>query len=83
GVYPPTLNSYPIGEAMNRNLTIKLGNCNHRQYIPRLLTMVATGAVDPAKIITQHETASSAVTAYKTFDRREAGWTKVVLNPAA
>ena len=31
GVYPPTLHSFPIGEAMNKNLTIKMGNCNHRR----------------------------------------------------
>jgi len=83
GVYPQTVNAYPIGAAMNRNLTIRLGNCNHRRYIPRLLEMVATGAVDPARVITQHEPVSAATDAYEAFDRREAGWTKVVLNPAA
>jgi threonine dehydrogenase-like Zn-dependent dehydrogenase len=83
GVYPQTVNAYPIGAAMNRNLTIRLGNCNHRRYIPRLLDLVATGAVDPARVITQHEPVSAATDAYEAFDRREAGWTKVVLDPAA
>lgn len=29
GVYPPQMESFPIGAAMNKNLTIKMGNCNH------------------------------------------------------
>ncbi|HVG63842.1 MAG TPA: zinc-dependent alcohol dehydrogenase, partial [Hyalangium sp.] len=37
GVYPQTARTFPIGEAMNKNLTLKMGNCNHRKYIPMLL----------------------------------------------
>ncbi len=37
GVYPPEHDSFPIGEAMQKNLTIKMGNCNHRRYIPELI----------------------------------------------
>jgi threonine dehydrogenase-like Zn-dependent dehydrogenase len=47
GVYPPPLTAFPIGRAFNRNLTIQAGNCNHRRYIPHLLSMVRSGAVDP------------------------------------
>ncbi|MDQ3457893.1 MAG: glutathione-dependent formaldehyde dehydrogenase [Deinococcota bacterium] len=39
GVYPPTMQNFPIGQAMNKNLTIKMGNCNHRKYIPMLLVV--------------------------------------------
>ncbi|MCK9876560.1 alcohol dehydrogenase catalytic domain-containing protein [Frankia sp. Ag45/Mut15] len=83
GLYPPTLNAYPIGVALNRNLTIKLGICDHRRYIPELLSKVMAGTVDPARVITQHQPVSSAIDAYQAFDRRETGWTKVVLDPAA
>ena len=34
GVYPPTDRVFPIGQAMNKNLTIKMGNCNHRRNPP-------------------------------------------------
>jgi threonine dehydrogenase-like Zn-dependent dehydrogenase len=47
GVYPPTVRSFPIGKAMNKNLTVHMGNCNHRQYIPLLIDMVRSGEVDP------------------------------------
>ena len=83
GVFPPDLTSFPLGMAMNRNLTVKMGNCNHRRYIPRLLDLVRTGAVDPSSLLTQVEELPSVLDAYATFDRRESGWTKVVLDPAA
>jgi threonine dehydrogenase-like Zn-dependent dehydrogenase len=83
GVYPPTFRTYPFGEAFNKNLTIKTGNCPHRRYIPELIRLVATGAVDPATVVTQREDLTSAVEAYRTFDRREEGWIKTVLRPGS
>ena len=83
GVYPPTLKSFPIGMAMNKNLTINMGNCNHRKYIPPLVDMVRDGTVDPAKILTQVEPIMSVIDAYKAFDTRQPGWVKVELVPGA
>ena len=65
---------------MNKNLTLKMGNCNHRRYVPRLLDLVAAGLMDPAAFITQEEKPTSAIEAYETFDRREEGWIKTVLD---
>lgn len=81
GVYPQTSRTFPIGEAMNKNLTLQMGNCNHRKYIPKLVDLVQTGQVDPTAIITQQAPLASAIDAYKAFDRREAGWVKVELRP--
>lgn len=83
GVYGETVNSFPIGAAMGKNLTIKMGNCNHRKYIPRLLELVRTGAVDPTEVLTQVEPISDVIQAYKHFDKRTPGWVKVMLEPAA
>ena len=83
GVYPPTQKSFPIGMAMNKNLTINMGNCNHRKYIPPLVDMVRDGTVDPAKILTQVEPMMSVLDAYKAFDRRQPGWVKVELVPGS
>jgi threonine dehydrogenase-like Zn-dependent dehydrogenase len=82
GVYPQTLSSYPIGVAMNKNLTLRMGNCNHRRYIPQLLDLVLTGVVDPTAFITQQEQPTAVIEAYQTFDRREEGWLKTVLQTA-
>lgn len=81
GVYPPTHQFFPIGMAMNKNLTINMGNCNHRKYIPTLVDMVRSGQVDPEKILTQVEPLTSVIDAYKAFDTRQPGWVKVELVP--
>ena len=83
GVYPPTDEFFPIGAAMNKNLTINMGNCNHRTYIPKLIAKVQSGAADPAVILSQTEPMSDAIEAYKQFDLRRPGWIKVELNPSA
>jgi threonine dehydrogenase-like Zn-dependent dehydrogenase len=68
---------------MNRNLTLKMGNCNHRKYIPHLLDLVASGTIDPVKILTRIEPMRDAIAAYEAFDARQPGWLKVELKPAA
>jgi threonine dehydrogenase-like Zn-dependent dehydrogenase len=82
GVYPPQHTSFPLGTAMNRNLTIQAGNCNHRRYVPGLLSRIAAGGADPTTVLSRQETLPSAIEAYEAFDRAEPGWTKVVLEPA-
>ena len=83
GVYPQTMTSFPAGAAMNRNLTINMGNCNHRKYIPKLVSMVRNGTIDPQMILTQVEPMTDVIEAYKAFDKRQAGWVKVELKPRA
>ncbi|MGP0175133.1 zinc-dependent alcohol dehydrogenase [Pseudomonas sp. NCHU5208] len=82
GVYPQQAREFPIGQAMNKNITVNMGNCNHRRYIPRLIEMVQAGRIDPAKILTQVKPMSDAIEAFKAFDRRDSGWIKVELQPA-
>ncbi|SMB83133.1 zinc-dependent alcohol dehydrogenase [Deinococcus hopiensis] len=81
GVYPQTMQSFPIGAAMNKNLTIKSGNCNHRKYIPMLLDLIQQGTLDPEKLLSQVEEMHTAIEAYKAFDERQPGWLKVELVP--
>ncbi|SFH26995.1 Threonine dehydrogenase [Palleronia marisminoris] len=82
GVYPPNMTDFPIGQAMNKNLTMKMGNCPHRKYGPYLVELVRTGAIDPVKILTQMEPMTDAISAYEAFDKREPGWIKVELEAA-
>ena len=59
------------------------GNCNHRKYVPRLIELVRTGAIRPEAVLTQSSSLTSALEAYKNFDKRETGWIKVKLEPEA
>jgi threonine dehydrogenase-like Zn-dependent dehydrogenase len=83
GVYADKSQRFPVGPAMNKNLTVNMGNCHHRKYIPELLRMVESGAIDPAGILTQIEPLTAVIDAYKAFDLRQPGWIKVELEPAA
>ncbi|HEX6998184.1 MAG TPA: zinc-dependent alcohol dehydrogenase [Gammaproteobacteria bacterium] len=83
GVYPQPMEHFPIGVAMNKNVTLQMGNCNHRRYIPDLIQLTLSGAIEPAKVLTQREPMTEALEAYRSFDAREPGWIKVELTPAA
>lgn len=82
GVYSPESRSFPIGLASSRNLTINMGNCHHRQYIPMLLELVLSGRIDPTRILTAVEPMQDSIEAFKAFDRHACGWAKVALLPA-
>jgi threonine dehydrogenase-like Zn-dependent dehydrogenase len=81
GVYPQGAQVFPIGAAMNKNLTINMGNCHHRKYIPKLIEMVLARRIDPSKILTQIKPITDVIAAFESFDRRESGWVKVELQP--
>jgi threonine dehydrogenase-like Zn-dependent dehydrogenase len=81
GVYPESVKRFPIGTSMNKNLTIKMGNCDHRKYIPHLLELVRTKAVDPLVVLTHTEPIENALDAYAHFDKHDPGWIKVELQP--
>jgi threonine dehydrogenase-like Zn-dependent dehydrogenase len=83
GVYPETMTRFPIGMAMLRNLTVQMGNCPHRHYLPRLIELVREGKVDPLKVLARVEPMEDVISAYKAFDRRKEGWIKVELRPVA
>ncbi|WGS55163.1 glutathione-dependent formaldehyde dehydrogenase (plasmid) [Paraburkholderia sp. D15] len=81
GVYPPNDRIFPIGAAMNKNLSIRMGNCNHRSIIPGLVERVRAGSFDPLVVLTNREPMMDVIAAYKAFDSRQPGWLKVKLEP--
>ncbi len=82
GAYPQTMQEFSLGKAMNKNLTVNMGNCNHRKYMPRLIELIRTGAVDPLQILTHREPMQNVLEAYRAFDERQPGWVKVELKTA-
>lgn len=82
GVYPAPLQDFPIEQIMEKNLTLRAGNCNHRRYMPEMIELVRSGVIHPEQFLTQIEPMSSAIDAYHAFDRHESGWIKVKLDPA-
>lgn len=81
GVYGPPWNLAPIGTAMNKNLTLRMGQCNTRRYMPHLLEHIRKGRIDGGEIISHRFPLEDAPEAYRMFARKEAGCRKVVLYP--
>ena len=79
GVYSQESRTFPIGLAMGKNLTINMGNCPHRKYIPKLIELTLSNRIDPENILTKHTPIENAIDAFEAFDRRERGWIKVAL----
>jgi threonine dehydrogenase-like Zn-dependent dehydrogenase len=81
GVYGPPWNLIPIGTAMNKNLTLRMGQCNVRRYMPRLLEHIQTGRVDAKAIITHRVPLEEVDAAYHLFAAKKDGCIKAVLIP--
>lgn len=83
GVYGPPANAIPIGVAMNKNVTIRMGQCNVKRYMPHLLEHIRAGRIDPTGIITHRISLDEVPDAYRTFARKEDRCIKFVVSPQA
>lgn len=81
GVYIGQLDNMPLGAAMNKGLTFKMGQTHVPRYTSILLDKIVEGEIDPAKIITHRIKLKDAPEAYKTFSERKNGCIKVVMTP--
>lgn len=83
GVYSAPVQDFPIQTVLEKNLTLKAGNCNHRRYMPDMIELVRAGVIRPEQFLTQKEPIQSAIDAYRSFAEHERGWIKVKLEPAS
>lgn len=81
GVYGPPWNLVPIGTAMNKNLTLRMGQCNVKRYMPHLLEHIREGRVDPSRVISHRMPLDQAPLAYEMFAEKRDECRKVVLYP--
>jgi len=78
GVYGPPWNLVPIGTAMNKNLTLRMGQCNVHRYMPHLLEHIEAGRVKPSEIVTHRFSLEDAPHAYRLFAGKLDGCRKAV-----
>jgi threonine dehydrogenase-like Zn-dependent dehydrogenase len=83
GVYGPPWNLVPLGTAMNKGLTLRMGQANVRRYMPHLLELLRAGRVDAKALITHRFALSDVAEAYETVAHRRGGCVKAVLVPEA
>jgi threonine dehydrogenase-like Zn-dependent dehydrogenase len=83
GVYGPPANLVPLGVAMNKGLTFRMGQTNVKRYLPRLLEHVRSGRLEGKALVTHRFPLERAAHAYELFDAKEDGCIKAVLLPQA
>lgn len=81
GVYVGELDNIPLGAAMNKGLSFKMGQTHVPRYMELLLKKIMNGDIDPSKIITHRIKLDQAPEAYDTFCNHEDGCIKVVMTP--
>lgn len=83
GVYGPPWNLVPIGTAMNKGLTLRMGQCDVRRYMAHLLEHIRDRRIDARALITHRLSLEDAPEAYRLFAEKREGCIKCVLVPAA
>ncbi|MGH7908212.1 MAG: glutathione-independent formaldehyde dehydrogenase [Candidatus Binataceae bacterium] len=75
--------AFDIGLFFNKGLRMGSGQCNVKAYNRQLRDLIHEGRAKPSFLVSHELPLSQAPDAYRHFDAREEGWTKVVLRPAA
>lgn len=81
GVYGGFLDKFPLGAAMNKGLTLRMGQQHGQRYIPRLLEDVAAGKIDTARLLTHRLSLEDGVAGYGIFKYKRDGCIRTVFDP--
>ena len=81
GVYGPTFNAFPIGNALNKGLTLRMNQASVKRHLPRLIEHIQAGHLRPRDIITHRMPLEEAADAYHLFSSKLDGCIKTVLIP--
>jgi threonine dehydrogenase-like Zn-dependent dehydrogenase len=75
--------AFDFGTFWFKGQRVGTGQANVKAYNRKLRDLIHVGKAKPSGIISHHLPLDQAPDAYKNFDDRKNGWTKVVLKPAA
>jgi threonine dehydrogenase-like Zn-dependent dehydrogenase len=81
GVYGPTFNAVPIGNAVNKGLTLRMNQASVKRHLPRLIEHIQAGHIEPHRIITHRMPLEEVADAYYLFSNKLDGCIKTVLIP--
>ncbi len=82
GVYGPTDNLVPIGNMMNKGLTMRGNQTSVKRLLPRLIDHVQAGRLNPKEIITHRVPLEEVADAYHIFSAKLDNCIKTVLIPS-
>ncbi len=75
--------AFDMGAYFSKGLSMGCGQANVKAYNRQLRDLIHAGRAKPSFIISHRLTLDQAPDAYEHFDKRDKGWTKVVLKMAA
>jgi threonine dehydrogenase-like Zn-dependent dehydrogenase len=81
GVYGPTGNMIPVGNIVNKGLTIRANQASVKRHLPRLIEHVREGRIRPRELITHRFELRDIADAYRIFAGRMDNIIKPVLLP--
>ncbi len=81
GVYGPTDNLIPIGNVVNKGITIRAGQASVKRLLPRLIDHVRNGILDPKALITHRLPLEEVADGYRIFSDKLDECIKPVLIP--
>jgi glutathione-independent formaldehyde dehydrogenase len=70
-----------FGTFFQKGLRMGSGQANVKAYNRQLRDLIAAGRAEPSFVVSHEVDLDDAVDAYRRFDAREDGWTKVILHP--
>lgn len=79
GVYGPTGNLIPIGNVVNKGITIRANQASVKRLLPRLIEHVKNGVINPKAMITHRVPLEEVSDAYRMFSDKLDGCIKTVL----
>ncbi|PZN93494.1 MAG: glutathione-dependent formaldehyde dehydrogenase [Hyphomicrobiales bacterium] len=81
GVYSGLVDKMPIGMAMNKGLTFRMGQTHVNRWTDDLLRRIEEGQIDPSFVITHTVGLEDGPEMYKVFRDKQDSCIKVVLKP--
>ena len=81
GVYGGLIDKIPMGAAMNKGLTFRMGQTHVQRWTADLLRRIEEGQIDPSFVITHEAPLDKGPDMYRTFRDKQDSCIKVVLRP--
>jgi threonine dehydrogenase-like Zn-dependent dehydrogenase len=81
GVYGGLVDKIPMGQIMNKGLTIRTGQTHVNRWTDDLLRRIEEGQIDPSFVITHTVSLDEGPEMYKVFRDKQDSCIKVVLKP--
>jgi threonine dehydrogenase-like Zn-dependent dehydrogenase len=81
GVYGGFADKFPLGQLMEKGLTVKSGQTHVQRYTGELLDMIRAGRFDMTSLISHYAPLENAAEMYRHWHDDQDSYTKIILKP--